>query len=352
MKKKERRYRISLILLVSAVVFIILLVAVFLSVLLVNILVNIGALHGAADLSDTRTLVIVMGAVSIFLGIVLTALLSRLTLGPVNRVINRLNRLAAGDFKTRLTFGKPIGLHPAFTEICTSFNKLAEELENTEMLRSDFINNFSHEFKTPIVSVAGFAKLLRTGNLSTEKQTEYLKIIEDESLRLAQMANDVLTLTKCENQQILSNVTEFNLSEQIRSSILSLENKWTDKNIEFNLNFNEITVFANKELLQHVWVNLIDNAIKFSPEKGTVDISASESDTNISVTVTNCGPDIPIEKQPKIFNKFYQVDESHSCAGNGIGLALVKCILALHNGTVSVTSENNVTSFTVIMPKR
>lgn len=184
----------------------------------------------------------------------------------------------AGDFKTRLTFGKPIGIHPAFTEICTSFNKLAEEFDNTEMLRSDFISNFSHEFKTPIVSVAGFAKLLRTGNLSIKKQTEYLKIIEYESLRLAQMANDVLRLTKCENQQILSNVTEFNLSKPIRSSILALENKRTGKNIEFNLNLNEITFSANGELLKHVWLNLIGNAVKFASEKGTVDISASEND--------------------------------------------------------------------------
>lgn len=351
MKKQDRHYRISLILLVSATVFIIILVAIFLSALLVSILVDFGVLHGSADLSDTRTLVTVMGAVSIFLGIVITALLSRLTLSPVNRVINRLNRLAAGQFKTRLNFGKPIGLVPAFSEICTSFNKLAEELENTEMLRSDFINNFSHEFKTPIVSVAGFAKLLRTGNLPESKQKEYLKIIEDESLRLAQMANDVLTLTKCENQQILSNITKFNLSEQIRASILALESKWSKKNVEFNLGFGEITVSANRELLNNIWINLIDNAIKFSPVNSTIDISACENGENIAVTVTNYGSEIPLKKQNKIFNKFYQADESHSSEGNGIGLALVKCIISLHSGTVSVTSENNITSFTVTLPK-
>lgn len=261
-----------------------------------------------------------------------------------------MNRLADGDFKARVYFGKPINAHPTFVEVSESFNKMAQELENTEMLRSDFINNFSHEFKTPIVSIAGFAKLLRRGNLTEEQRDEYIRIIEEESLRLSAMATNVLNLTKCENQKILTDVTSFNLSEQIRNSILSLEGKWSKKDIEFNLDIDEYNIEANKDLLKNVWINIVDNAIKFSPHGGKVDISANVNDEFISVSVTNIGPEISPQQQKRIFNKFYQADESHSTEGNGIGLALVKGVVDLHGGNVEVVSENGTTTFTVNLP--
>lgn len=131
------------------------------------------------------------------------------------------------------------------------------------MLRSDFINNFSHEFKTPIVSIAGFAKLLRRGNLTDEQKEEYLEVIEEESLRLSAMANNVLNLTRVENQTILTEVTRFNLSEQIRGAVLLLAEKWTPKNLYMDMQFGEHMICANEELLKQVWINLLDNAIKF-----------------------------------------------------------------------------------------
>lgn len=352
MMKKERKYRIALILLVSAIVFCIILVALFLAAVVMNIFMNTGILFDEAGNLTAQSIVTLMALVCLSLGIILTAVISRFFLAPVNRIINQMNRLAAGDFKARLYFGKPIGHHPTFVEISDSFNKMAQELDNTEMLRSDFINNFSHEFKTPIVSVAGFAKLLRRGELTREQHDEYLRIIEEESLRLSSMATNVLTLTKCENQTILTDVTAFNLSEQIRSSILELEGKWSKKEIEFDLDFGELTVEANRALLKNVWINLIDNAVKFSTMKSRVHIHAALLNGTVSVTVVNHGPTIPPEQQSRIFNKFYQADESHASEGNGIGLALAKGVVDLHGGTIAVRSEDGVTAFTVRLPQK
>jgi signal transduction histidine kinase len=228
---------------------------------------------------------------------------------------------------------------------------MAQELQNTEVLRSDFINNFSHEFKTPIVSIAGFAKLLKRGNLTDEQKNEYIDIIEEESLRLSYMATNVLNLTNVENQTILTDVSEFNLSEQIRSAVLLLEDKWSRRKLEMYIDFDEYMIFANEELLKHVWINLLDNAIKFSPEYGVLGIKIEEINEFLYVSISNSGDPIPSELREKIFNKFYQADESHSSEGNGIGLAIVKRVVELHNGIVSVQSKDNLTTFTVKLPK-
>lgn len=350
MKKKERQHRVALALLISAIIFCVILIATFLSAFVINLALNFGIIFDIPGMHLYRPVLTWMCIVSLVIGIGMTVFISHISLKPVNRVINQMNRLADGDFKARVYFGKPINAHPTFVEVSESFNKMAQELENTEMLRSDFINNFSHEFKTPIVSIAGFAKLLRRGNLTEEQRDEYIRIIEEESLRLSAMATNVLNLTKCENQKILTDVTSFNLSEQIRNSILSLEGKWSKKDIEFNLDIDEYNIEANKDLLKNVWINIVDNAIKFSPHGGKVDISANVNDEFISVSVTNIGPEISPQQQKRIFNKFYQADESHSTEGNGIGLALVKGVVDLHGGNVEVVSENGTTTFTVNLP--
>ena len=229
---------------------------------------------------------------------------------------------------------------------------MATELENTSLLRADFINNFSHEFKTPIVSIAGFAKLLRKGNLAPGEQEEYLAIIEDESLRLSTMATNVLNMTRVENQEILTDVRSYNLSEQIRNCVLILEDKWTAKNIELILDFKEYAVSANEELMKQVWLNLLDNAVKFTTDYGLVEVDITEEKEYVSVSVINSGSEIPEESRERIFQKFYQADESHSAEGSGIGLAVVQKIVELHHGQVTVESHEGCTSFTVVLPKK
>lgn len=278
-------------------------------------------------------------------------LVMRSLLKPVNQLVTQMNRLACGDYRARLDFGDYNKVNPAFTEMSDSFNTMAQELEGTEMLRSDFVNNFSHEFKTPIVSIAGFAKLLRRGNLTPAEQAEYLGIIERESLRLADMANNVLNLTKVENQTILTNVTVFNLSEQLRSSMLLLEGKWTAKDLELDLELGEIMITANEELLAQVWINLLDNAVKFAPRGASLCIRAEESEDGIRVSITNTGSTISQDELEKIWRKFYQVDRSHSGEGNGVGLAVVKRIVELHGGDVYAESDEDSTTFVVELPR-
>lgn len=188
---------------------------------------------------ETNHLLLYIAVTSVILGSLLSSIVSRQPLKPVNEVINAMNRLASGDFKTRLHFGSWFSQFSVADELSQSFNIMAEELENTELLRSDFVNNFSHEFKTPIVSIAGFASLLKRGNLTEAQKQEYVDVIEKESLRLADMATNVLNLSKVESQEILTDISVFNLSEQIRSCVLLLERKWERKHIELDLDFNE-----------------------------------------------------------------------------------------------------------------
>lgn len=352
MNKHEKKQRFALTLLFSTIVFCILLLTVLIVGFSAFWLVEAGIFtKDKQRFPNTTLLIFLIACASLVVGTVVTAFFGKITLKPVNTIINGMNRLASGDYRIRITLGNLIGRHPTLVELSNSFNKMAEDLESTEMLRSDFINNFSHEFKTPIVSIAGFAKLLNKGNLTEQQKTEYLKIIEEESLRLSYMATNVLNLTKVENQTILTDVSRYNLSEQLRSCVLLLEEKWVKKNLDFHLEFGEHMILANEELLKQVWINLIDNAIKFSPADSAIEISVKEREQTISVSVINRGSEISPENQKRIFNKFYQADESHSSEGNGIGLAIVKRIAELHQGKVTVRSDNNITTFTVELPK-
>lgn len=352
MKREEQQHRLALTLLFTALVLCFMFVTLIFVGGAIYLLIRFDVLKGPSDTTPSPISVILIFVPSaLVFGALMTAFLGKIPMKPVNRLINQMNRLAMGDYKARLDYGDLLGKHPTIVELTDSFNRMASELQSTEMLRSDFVNNFSHEFKTPIVSITGFAKLLRKGNLSEEQKEEYLRIIETESLRLSQMATNVLNLTKVENQTILTDITEFNLSEQIRSCILVLSEKWEQKEIEYILDFNEYRIHANEDLLKQVWLNLLGNAVKFSPVGGTIEIRITEQADTMTVSVMNTGSEISPEHQRKIFNKFYQADESHSSEGNGIGLAIVKRITELHDGTVSVSSGDGSTTFTVILPK-
>lgn len=349
-KLKQHKSRLSLTLLFAGAVF-----AILLSVLLVVdgatlILINTGVLRTTLDTISGSQLVLLMLIFSVVLGGGFSFLFGRLFVMPINGVINVMNRLATGDFKARVSFDTIFAKVPIVEELSDSINTMSEDLENTELLRLDFVNNFSHEFKTPIVSIAGFAKLLRSGDLTDEQREEYLAIIEEESKRLSSMATNVLSLTRVENQTILTDITKFNLSEQIRSCFLILEDKWTQKGLDLVLDFDEHEISANEELLCQVWINLIDNAIKFTPYGGTIRVRIASADENISVTVENTGSSISPENTRRVFQKFYQEDRSHATPGNGVGLAIVKRVVDLHGGLVWVSSEDDVTAFTVKLP--
>lgn len=353
MKKKNYTSKIGLMLLLSIVVFIIISVAMLLTFLIILLLTKTNALEIDSGEVGLLDILIFVFCSSLVIGLILTnSMGSAIILQPIHKIISQLNRLASGDFKVRLHFGKPIGDFPTFKKVEKSFNKAAEELEQTEMFRSDFINNFSHEFKTPIASIVGFANLLRDSNLSEDQRNEYLTVIEEESRRLTRMADNVMILTRVENLTSLSNVSSFNLSEQIRFVVLLLEEKWASKNLSLDIDFGEYLIEANEELLKEIWINLLDNAIKFADENSTLSIDIRENGHDLYVSFTNTGKEIPKDKMDHIFRKFYQVDESHSSEGYGIGLAIVKKVCDLHSGAVQVVSNKGVTTFTVSLPKK
>ena len=296
------------------------------------------------------TTCVIMALVSFLFGALVAWMASMVPLRPIRELMAGMDKLAGGDFKTRISPGFWMQKHPNLLALTQSFNKMAEQLQNTEMLRSDFINNFSHEFKTPIVSIAGFARLLHRGNPTEAQREEYLAIIEEESLRLSAMATNVLNLTRLENQTILTERTRYNVSEQLRHSVLLLEEEWARKDLDLSMEFDEFYINANEEQMKQVFINLLDNAIKFAPDGGAVRVTAAQAGGMTRISVSNNGPEIPVSQREMIFRKFYQADESHSGLGNGIGLAIVHRVVELHGGRVAVDCSGGWTTFTVTLP--
>ena len=335
---------------VSAVILLIS-VASFLSAMGFIIFAPLIGLRPGNNYFIIRTLF--MALVSVILGGVLSIATCNFFIKKIRRLSQGMKEISKGNFKARLNENDKDGVKTEFGEIERTFNQMASDLDGIEMFRNDFINNFSHEFKTPIVSIRGFAKQLRNENLPEETKKEYVDIIVSESTRLANMSSNILLLTKLENQQIVSEKTMFSLDEQIRSSILLLDKEWGDKNIEFNLdNISDIKYNFNEEMLSHVWINLISNAIKFSKEGGTITISLLEDNDFVKFKIRDDGIGMSDDVKVRIFEKFYQGDKSHNSGGNGIGLNIASRIVALAGGSIEVESEiNHGSEFTVILPK-
>ena len=239
-KIKEKTSRTSLTIVLSVFVFVILFSAIALTALGLWLLTKAGVTVDMDGELQLGQVILFMSLISLVIGAVISFFGSRIPLKPVNELINKMNRLAAGDFQTRLKFGETMSSHPAVKELTTSFNTMAEELENTELLRSDFINAFSHEFKTPIVSITGLANLLEAGNLTEDERRQYARAIREESMRLSSLASNVLNLTKVENQTILTDLSHFNLSEQVRSAVLLLEENGQARILIFSLTLTNL----------------------------------------------------------------------------------------------------------------
>lgn len=287
--------------------------------------------------------------VSSIIGTSLSAVVSDKFLRPLHRIIDATKVIAKGDFSVRVPETES---DSDIAVLMRNFNLMTEELQSIEMFRSDFINDFSHEFKTPIVSIRGFAKQLQNENLSPEKRKEYTDIIISESERLTKMSSNVLLLTKFENLQYVTGQTEYDLDEQIRNCTILLEKQWSKKNINMSLNLSEVRIFNNEEMLSHVWINLIDNAIKYSHEDGTISMVLYETSESIYFKISDSGEGMDENTMNHVFDKFYQGDRSRATNGNGLGLSIVKRIVNICKGEISVESKLGAgTSFSVTLPK-
>ena len=278
----------------------------------------------------------------------LAASMGRSKLKPINDLVRAMHDVSQGDFSVRVDTEDVSG---DMGQLVASFNDMASELGGLELFRKDFINNFSHEFKTPIVSIKGFARQLEREDLTEEQRREYLDIIISESDRLANMSGNVLLLSKLENQNIVTDRTVYRLDEQLRKCILLMEKQWTRKELDLDLDLDEVEFLGNEEMVQHVWVNLLSNAIKFSPQGGTLAVSLKSVGGRAEVRVRDQGPGMDAETRRRIFEKFYQGDTAHASEGNGLGLSLVKRIVDLCQGSVQVDSApGQGSTFTVRLP--
>lgn len=265
----------------------------------------------------------------------------------ISNLTNGVEKIANGDFSTRLD-EKNAGV---FTNIYANFNKMGAELENVQVLRNDFINSYSHEFKTPINSINGFATLLLKKNVTEEEKEQYLKIIVDESARLAALANSTLLLSNLDSQQIVTDKRSYSLDEQLRQCMIMLSSDWNAKDITFSGEFAEITYHGNTELMQHLWLNLLNNAIKYTPKHGEITMSLIERDNTVIVEISDTGIGMSEEVVSHIFEKYYQEADANTRQGLGLGLSIVKRIIELCDGTIEVTSEKNKGStFIVTLP--
>lgn len=255
---------------------------------------------------------------------------------PIEKLNEALIRVKKGDFNCQLVGDNEID---EIEEMYSNFNSMAHELNSTETLRSDFIANVSHEFKTPLASIEGYVTLLQTENLSNEKREEYLEKVIVNTRRLSDLTGNILKLSKIENQQVLTEKSKVDLSENIREQILLLEEKWTSKNIDLDIDLEDVYIEGNDELLSVVWYNLISNAIKFSHDNGKVTIKAHIENDFAYISVADEGIGMAEEELYRVFDKFYQGDTSHKTEGNGLGLALAKKITVLHGGDIYVSSQ-------------
>lgn len=305
--------------------------------------------------TNDTTQVIAAVVASIIIGTLLSFIIGNTVLKPLSELIKATKRVAGGDYTVRLEIGW-IEKHTIkeLRELIRDFNDMTEELRNTELFRKDFISSFSHEFKTPLASIRGFARQLYDGDLTPEQQREFSKIILDETEYLSVLSQNTLLMTSLENKDIVSEKTSFSLDEQLRGCMIRLEPQWSAKTIEIDMEgLEDVEFFWNEQLLAHVWNNLFDNAVKFTPEGGLIRVSCGRENDTVTVVIEDSGCGIAENALPHIFEKFYQADSSHATKGNGLGLPLVKRIVELCDGTVEVSSElGRGTTFTVRLKER
>jgi signal transduction histidine kinase len=280
-----------------------------------------------------------VGLLTIVLGTGIAAYTSTRMLQPILKINDAAKKVAKGDFTVRLD---ERSIAREIEEIAVNFNVMVKELSNTETLRSDFISNVSHEFKTPIAAIEGYTTLLQDERLSRGEQQEYIARILENTGRLSRMTQSILSLSQLENQEIVLQKDWFQLDEQIRRVLLGCETLWEEKELTIDINLDAVRFYGNKALLAQVWSNLIDNAIKFSKKGGTLSISCRAEGGLVLVSVRDTGIGMSEEIQKHAFDKFYQGDQSHAGKGSGLGLALVKRIVSLCGGSIAIESKENV----------
>ncbi len=269
---------------------------------------------------------------------------------PVNRILEATHKLTSGDFSARIKPLHRYGHENEFDAIIENFNKMAHELSGIETLRTDFIANVSHEIKTPLSIIHSYATALQDGALADETRKEYSETIISASRRLTNLISNILKLSKLENQEIFPESKRYALGEQLRCCILGFEDVWEQKGLELIADIDDMSVNCDESLLELVWNNLLSNAIKFTEAGGTVTVRLKKENGTAIATFSDTGCGMTQAVGAHIFEKFYQGDSSHAAEGSGLGLALVKRVIDIVGGTISVDSTvGKGSTFTVTL---
>ena len=273
---------------------------------------------------------------------------NRFFLVPIEKLNGGMDKVTKGDFKFRLDKEKVVVRE--FRNIYDNFNLMVAELSSMETVQSDFIANVSHEFKTPINAIEGYSMLLQGSGEISDEQRLYIEKILLNTKRLSDLVGNILLLAKLDNQSIQTQSTTFRLDEQVRHAIMLQELKWTEKDIDLDVELDDVSYCGTKDFLLHVWSNLLGNAVKFSPVGGKITVRLQKIGEEIVFTIADEGPGIPDDAKTRIFNKFYQGDGAHKEKGNGLGLALAKRIIDINKGAIGVENlPERGCQFTVIL---
>ena len=258
---------------------------------------------------------------------------------PLRRIARAARRVASGDFGVQLPSGRKNGKMNEIDVLSADFNTMVRELAGNEMLKSDFIANVSHEIKTPLSIIQSYTKALRDGAAPPDQREQYMDTVIEAAGRLNAMITNILKLSKLENQQIFPAPETYQLGEQLRRCALGFMEKWQAKDIDFEIDVEDVAVCCDAELMELVWNNLLSNAVKFTPPGGKISLRSPTGEGKVYVTVRDTGCGMDAETARRAFEKFYQGDSSHASEGNGLGLALARKVVDIAGGKISVESE-------------
>lgn len=285
---------------------------------------------------------------SLVIGAGLSLFVGKRILQPIGDLRQGLSKVAKGDFTVQLTEEQQI---EDVAELYHDFNVMVKELNSIETLRNDFVSTVSHEFKTPIATIKGYVQLLQNDTLTNEERHNYLERMLDGTQQLTHLTDNILKLSKLENQGIGLDFQSFRLDEQIREVILFLQPKWEQLNLTLDLELTRTNYYGNEEFLYQVWLNLMDNAIKYSPKNSSIHVKLNSEKDGQLITISDEGIGMTTDVAERIFDKFYQSDTSRKTKGNGLGLTLAKQIVELHHGTIKVNSSlAKGSNFNIFLP--